>query len=77
MPRERHSWVKLRLHVYMCRKCGTGYENKQDRTGGWFRVFYLPDKSIHRSPHVPVCEPGPTTLKRLEHYRSALACAEK
>lgn len=70
----RHSWVKLRLHVYMCKKCGTAYENKQDRTGGWFRTYYLPDRSQKNLSHVPPCEPGPMTAKALEKYRSAIEC---
>lgn len=70
----RHSWVKLRVHVYMCKKCGTAYENKQDRTGGWYRTYFLPDRRQVNASHVPPCEPGPTTSKRIEHYAAAIAC---
>jgi len=64
----RHSWRKIRTHCYVCRKCGLCRENKQDRTGGWFTVWYLPDGSRVRSLTRPACERGPLTDKRLAHY---------
>lgn len=70
----RHSWVKVRVHHYVCKKCGTCYENKQDRGGGWFRTYYLPDRRKANLDHVPPCEPGATTAKRLEHFAPAIAC---
>lgn len=68
----RHSWLKLRLHVYMCIRCGAGYENIQDRTGGWYRRWFLPDRSTVNTLRTLPCEPGPTTAKRILHYSAQL-----
>lgn len=68
----RHSWVKVRLHCYICRTCGTCYENRQDRIGGWFRTWHAPDGSRFQRALTPPCERGPLTEKRLAHYRTAI-----
>jgi hypothetical protein len=75
MPAARHRWAKVKVHCYVCSKCGTCYVNKQDRTGGWFRTWHLPDGSRVHSLRTPACEAGPATAKRLQHYASAIAVA--
>ena len=69
---KRHRWVKLRTHVYICRACGTGKVNEQDRNGLWHATWHTPDGRSTVSPFTPPCEPGPKTARWLEHYRSAL-----
>jgi hypothetical protein len=70
----RHRWCKLRVHVYICRKCGAGKVNAQDpKTGEWFATFHLPDGRSVRATHVPACEVGPLTDKFLGKYVDALA----
>lgn len=71
----RHSWVKLREHVYLCRTCGMGRVNAQRRSGEWFTTFHKPDGRSVVAIHVPPCAPGRTTTKRLEHYRAQIAAA--
>ncbi len=73
---KRHKWVKVRLHVYICRQCGMGSVNDQDSRGGWFTTYHRPDGTrgtIER--HVPPCEVGPFTAAYLKKYESAIACA--
>lgn len=69
---ERHRWVKLRLHVYICRKCGCGKVNAQDARGGWFATFHLPDGRSIAPSHVPPCEVGPRTPAYLAKYSEVL-----
>ena len=71
-PARRHSWVKLRLHVYACRHCGTGYENRHLTTGQWERIYYLPTGETVRLARVPLCEPGPRTAAVWRKYADAL-----
>lgn len=68
----RHRWVKLRLHVYMCRSCGTAYENRHQTMGNWERVYFLPTGETRRLRQVPACEPGPRTPAALKKYADAL-----
>jgi hypothetical protein len=69
----RHRWVKLRVHVYICRKCGTGKVNAPDAQGNWFATFHRPDGTSLRSAHVPVCEVGPYTERYLAKHADAIA----
>lgn len=76
-PRElvlmaRHRWLKLRLHAYICTKCGTGKVNSCD-AGGWSVTYHLPDGTSHVSPRVPACAPGPRTAQYLARHESAIA----
>jgi hypothetical protein len=73
--RKRHRWVKLRLHVYVCRVCGCGRVNAEDRFGGWFTTFHLPDGTSRVDVHVPGCEVGERTAAVLKKHESAIACA--
>ena len=72
MTATRHSWVKLRVHVYICRRCGTGKVNAQDAAGAWFATFHCPDGTSLRSAHVPPCEVGARTAQYLQAYADAL-----
>lgn len=69
--KKRHSWVKLRIHVYMCRSCGCGYENKQTAGGEWYREYYRPDGRNEVSTYVPSCERGIRTDAALRKYADA------
>jgi hypothetical protein len=71
MPAARHRWDKLRIHVYMCRVCGTGRKNEQRPNGQWFTRFYLPSGARVVGGAVPPCKPGRDTAKRLAHYKGA------
>lgn len=66
---KRHSWVKLRVHVYICRTCATGRVNFQSRGGGWFTRFHLPNGGNIVDSRVPPCEPGRHTAAWLAHYQ--------
>lgn len=72
--RSRHRWVKVRIHVYVCRRCGAGKVNAQD-AGGWFATFHMPTGRSARSAHVPACQVGPLTEKYLAKYAALLAPA--
>lgn len=65
----RHSWTKLKLHNYLCRKCGTGKRNERRETGEWFATFHRADGSVIASAHVPACETGQLTDERLKWLR--------
>jgi hypothetical protein len=74
--KERHRWVKLRLHVYICRQCGCGKVNantREDETGDWFTTYYTPDGRAVRAQHTPPCIIGPKTPQYLAKYADALA----
>lgn len=71
--RARHRWVKVRLHVYVCRQCGAGKVNAQDAGGKWFATFHLPTGRSGRAAHVPACQVGPLTEKYLAKYKDLLA----
>lgn len=68
----RHRWTKLRLHVYICRSCGTGKVNKE-HSGVWTTMYHLPDGSSVVSEHVPRCVIGPRTERALAKYASAIS----
>jgi hypothetical protein len=70
---RRHRWCKVRLHVYICRTCGTGKVNAQDAGGAWFATYHRPDGTSVRSAHVPRCEVGPMTAKYLAKHAAVLA----
>lgn len=73
---ERHRWLKLRLHVYICRKCGTGRVNAQV-AGGWRTTYHRPDGTSEVLSHVPPCERGPKTDAALAKYATELAAPVK
>lgn len=38
--RERHKWLKIRAHWYVCLKCGCLKENEQRPEGGFRRTWW-------------------------------------
>lgn len=70
-----HRWVKLRLHVYICRKCGTGKVNAH-RGGEWITTYHRPTGESVESRHVPPCEVGPRTRRYLATYSDVIAASE-
>jgi hypothetical protein len=72
---ERHSWVKLRIHVYICVKCGAGRENKQDRIGGWYTTWFLPTGERRNTFERPPCVRGPLTDRYLGKYADHIEAA--
>lgn len=70
--RKRHRWVKLRLHVYICRDCGTGYENLCVAPGQWERVWYLANGSNQLAGLTPECSPGARGAAALRKYADAI-----
>jgi hypothetical protein len=69
----RHSWIKIELHRYICRKCGCGKVNAQDDDGVWFATFHLPTGRSVVSAHVPPCEVSGRTEAYLEKYADVIA----
>lgn len=69
---QRHRWTKLRDHVRICTKCGTGKVNALGKDG-WFATFHRPDGTSQVRRHVPACEVGPLTDKYLAKYADVLA----
>ena len=70
----RHSWAKLRIHVYICRKCGMGKVNSMG-DGGWVATYHGPDGKSEPAQYVPSCERGPLTEKYLAKYAAEIARA--
>lgn len=69
---ERHRWVKLKEHKYLCSKCGTGKTNEELGPSYWQQRYALPNGKEIVSRHVPPCEPGPETDKRIEQFRARI-----
>ena len=68
MSTTRHRWVKLRVHVYICRVCGTGRVNSCDETG-WSATWHRPDgTAVVAPPTTPPCVKGPRTEAALAKY---------
>lgn len=74
MKRPRHSWVKLRLHTYICRRCGCGKVNAQ-KAGAWQTTFHLPTGASVVSASVPACKPGQYTPAFLLKYKAEVLAA--
>ena len=77
MKRKRHRWAKVKLHVYICRDCGTGEVHVQRGPYDWYTVFHLPSGVSITSNRVPPCERGPRTDRYLAAHQSALTCAAR
>lgn len=71
---RRHKWVKLRIHVYVCRICGTGRVNTHDETG-WNATWHRPDGADVVGGLTPACTPGPRTEAVLTKYAPEIAAA--
>lgn len=72
----RHRWVKLKTHVYVCAKCGTGKRNVLGRGVAWFQKWYLPNGTAIVDSHTPPCAVGVYTDERLRKCASAIACSD-
>ena len=72
----RHAWVKVRVHCYICRRCGTGKVNSLERVG-WVATFHTPDGLSTVRDHVPPCAPGPRTAQYLAKHQTAIACGQR
>lgn len=73
--REQHSWTKVKLHVYICCKCGCGSVNHYAGARGWITTVYYPDGTSEVSNKLRPCARGPKTDAYLAKYASAIACA--
>lgn len=71
--KPRHGWVKLRLHFYICRKCGTGKENVQKGDNYYETMYHLPTGESKFMKNTPACEVGPRTVKYLAKYAEQIA----
>lgn len=74
----RHRWVKLRIHVRICKKCGMGKVNAQrnvDRRMQWFTTYHRPDGVSAEATETPPCVVGPLTEKFLAKYAAELDAA--
>lgn len=69
---SRHRWVKLRLHVYICRKCGCGKVNAQGPGGDWFATYHRPDGTSVVTSRVPPCATGPRSSAYLAKHALSL-----
>lgn len=74
--RERNRWVKIKIHWYVCAKCGMVCENFE-RDGVWrSRYFFPTDPPTTRvEHHVPECVPGPKTPERLAKFNDLITAA--
>lgn len=68
-----HRWVKLRLHVYICRVCGCGRVNSVDFSGQWITTWYLPNGDSVIASRRPACQVGARTQAALTKYASEIA----
>jgi hypothetical protein len=65
----RHSWLKLRAHTYICRKCGMGKVNQERGPNDWVQLWSfptVPKPEQQQLEKTPPCEPGPDTARRLQ-----------
>lgn len=73
MSGTRHRWVRLREHVYVCKRCGTGKVNAEKEPGWWVTTYHCPNGFSAESRVVPPCEPGPKTVAALAKYADVIA----
>lgn len=74
---SRHKWIKLRLHVYICRQCGTGKVNAENGPGNWEATYHQPDGTSAVYAHVPPCAAGRLTERYLAKYAPDIAAADR
>lgn len=70
MP-ERHRWVRLREHVYICKKCGCGKVNEERRRGEWVTWFHAADGTT-TARGTPECCVGERSQIYLDKYRAVI-----
>lgn len=62
----RHSWLKVKLHIYICRKCGSKKVNVEKSPNNWVAEWHTPDGDVIELRHAPPCAAGPLTAERLQ-----------
>lgn len=75
--KPRHRWLKLRLHVYLCKKCGCGKENVQKGDNYYETMYHLPTGESKFMKSTPACEVGPRTALYLAKYQAQIDEAMK
>jgi hypothetical protein len=74
--RKRHKWAKVRSHVYVCAKCGTGKVNAFDeRSFVWTSTWHKADGGTQVDGPTPPCEAGVRTSAALVKYAVEIAAA--
>lgn len=61
---RHHSWFKVKLHNYICDKCGVRKINVV-QGDSWTTEWHLLDGSTRRQPLAPACVEGSETTARL------------
>ena len=73
MP-QRHKWVRLREHVYICRTCGCGKVNTLTGTPSfWETTYHTPDGQSRVLSHTPACALGPKSEAYLAKHALDIA----
>lgn len=67
---KRHKWIKLRIHVYLCRTCGTKKETDPE---SFFTRYTTPDGHTRREKFTPPCVFGPKTEEYLAAHADEIA----
>lgn len=62
---RHHSWVKVKVHNYVCRKCGARKVNVEKNPGHWVAEWHTPDGKVRELPLAPPCVEGFETAARL------------
>lgn len=62
---RHHAWVKVKLHNYVCQKCGMRKVNVEKSRGQWIAEWHKPDGAVVELRLSPACAPGPQTAERL------------
>lgn len=69
---KRHSWVRVKVHVYICQQCGCGRVHEDLGRGSWQTKYHKPD-GTSQLIGAPRCEVGPLSAAYLGKYESAIA----
>lgn len=70
--RRRHRWIRLRVHAYICERCGCGKVNTHTGGGGWVQVYHTSDGRASAARQVPECVKGLRTSAALKKYESVI-----
>jgi hypothetical protein len=68
----RHRWCRVRVHCYICTRCGCGRVNEEAK-GRWIVTFHAPDGRAIVGGPTPPCRSGRHTAAYLAKYESAIA----
>lgn len=66
--KQRHQWVKLEIHEYVCAKCGIRKTNVERGPSDFVQSYHFPNGTKRVEHLTPPCEPGPLTEERLAEY---------